>query len=87
MPSNEWLNNTIKTLEPTPPSNSISTAYLATTETNVIEVLKPGGTPSPVKTPRKRKRVGSDSTPATPLRRSGRSQSPKKQQPGKKKAK
>jgi hypothetical protein len=58
---------------------SPSIIYPAVNDTNHINVLKPGGTPSPLKSPRKRKRADSGAASPT-LRRSARSQALKNDQ-------
>lgn len=63
--------------------NSKSTTSPTSTGLVLINVLKPGGTPSPLRSVKKRKRADSDAITPT-LRRSTRSQPPTKQQSPKK---
>jgi len=72
------------TLEKLDLLNSTSTTYSTSTESVLINVLKPGRTHSPLKSVKKRKMAYSDAITPT-LRRSTRSQPLRKQQSQKKK--
>ena len=65
------------------PFNSTSNTYPIDSDSVSIKVLKPGGTPSPLKSPKKRKRADLDAMTAT-LCRSACSQPTRKQESPKK---